>query len=182
MDLEEQGSIQRLVEGGERERMVVLLGTPTAGSTMMVALTLTHGNSFGAQVTVNGLGLVLGHGMSRFEPRPGLPNSVAPRKRPLHNMCPMVALRGGKPVLAIGGAGGRRIVNSVLEVLARWAGRGESIADALAGPRLQTDGSRTLALDAKWPESHREHLRGIGYTLGAGAAAASVTTVECAPP
>jgi hypothetical protein len=32
MDLEEQGSIQRLVEGGERERMVVLLGTPTAGA------------------------------------------------------------------------------------------------------------------------------------------------------
>src|SRR5262245_36117070 len=44
MDLEEQGSIQRLVEGGERERMVVLLGTPTAGSTVMVALTLTQGD------------------------------------------------------------------------------------------------------------------------------------------
>src|SRR5215468_2820185 len=44
MDLEEQGSIQRLVEGGERERMVVLLGTPTPGSTVMVALTLTEGD------------------------------------------------------------------------------------------------------------------------------------------
>ena len=44
MDLEEQGSIQRLVETGDRERMVVLLGTPTPGSTVMVALTLTEGD------------------------------------------------------------------------------------------------------------------------------------------
>src|SRR5205823_11286413 len=34
----------------------------------MVALTLTHGNTFGALVTVDGLGLILGHGMSRFDP------------------------------------------------------------------------------------------------------------------
>ena len=45
MDLEEQGSIERLVEGGgERERMVVFLGTPTAGGTVMMALTLTEGD------------------------------------------------------------------------------------------------------------------------------------------
>src|SRR5262249_29531268 len=74
-----------------------------------VALTLTHGESFGAQVTVAGLGLILGHGMARFDPRPGRPNSPGPSKRPLHNMCPTVLLREGKPILAIGGTGGRRI-------------------------------------------------------------------------
>ena len=36
----------------------------------------------GAQVTVDGLGLILGHGMSRFDQRPGHPNSVGPDKRP----------------------------------------------------------------------------------------------------
>jgi len=44
MDLEEQEAIRRVAEGGERDRMVVLLGTPTAGSTLMTALTLTHGD------------------------------------------------------------------------------------------------------------------------------------------
>jgi glycine reductase len=44
MDLEEQDTIRRVAEGGERDRMVVLLGTPTAGSTMMTAMTLTHGD------------------------------------------------------------------------------------------------------------------------------------------
>jgi glycine reductase len=44
MDLEEQDTIRRVAEGGERDRMVVLLGTPTASSTMMTAMTLTHGD------------------------------------------------------------------------------------------------------------------------------------------
>ncbi len=44
MDLEEQESIRRVAEGGERDRMVVLLGTPTSSSTLMTALTLTHGD------------------------------------------------------------------------------------------------------------------------------------------
>ena len=65
----------------------------------MVALTLTHGNTFGACVTVEGLGLILGHGMSRFNPRSGHPNSPGPGKRPLHNMCPTIVLRGGKAIL-----------------------------------------------------------------------------------
>ena len=48
------------------------------GQGMMACVTLTHGDSFGAQVTVDGLGLLLGHGMSRFDPVPGRPNSIAP--------------------------------------------------------------------------------------------------------
>ena len=78
----------------------------------MAVITLTHGDSFGARVTVDGLGLLLGHGMSRFEPAPGKLNSIAPGKRPLDNMCPSIVLKGGRPVVALGGVGGRRIPNA----------------------------------------------------------------------
>ncbi len=62
MDLEEQGAIQRLVEGGERDRMVVLLGTPTAGSTTMVTLTLTQGDpSYAGPLAGVSLGLPVYH-------------------------------------------------------------------------------------------------------------------------
>jgi hypothetical protein len=62
MDLEEQGSIQRVVEGGEREQMVVLLGTPTPGSTVMVALTLTEGDpSYAGPLAGVPLGLPVYH-------------------------------------------------------------------------------------------------------------------------
>src|SRR5205814_93113 len=93
------------------------------GHGMFVALTLTHGGHFGAQVTVDGLGLILGHGMSRFDPRPGHPNCPGPGKRPLHNMCPTIVLKGGVPVVALGARGGRRIPNAVFEVLTALVGR-----------------------------------------------------------
>src|SRR5205085_1133066 len=112
--------------------------TAADSSGMMVALTFTHGNAFGAQVTVDGLGLVLGHGMSRFDPHPGHPNAPGPGKRPLHNMCPTVAVRDGKPALALGGRGGRRIPNSVLAVLLARLGEGQPLARAVASPRLHT--------------------------------------------
>jgi glycine/sarcosine/betaine reductase complex component A len=62
MDLEEQGAIRRLVEAGDRGRMVVLLGTPTAASTEMVALTLTQGDpSYAGSLAGVSLGLPVYH-------------------------------------------------------------------------------------------------------------------------
>ena len=62
MDLEEQGRIQQLVEAGERDRMVVVLGTPNAASTLMVALTLTEGDpSYAGPLAGVPLGLPVYH-------------------------------------------------------------------------------------------------------------------------
>jgi gamma-glutamyltranspeptidase/glutathione hydrolase len=153
-------------------------GRPDAGTThisaadgqgTMVALTLTHGGSFGAQVTVDGLGLILGHGMSRFDPRPGRPNSVAPGKRPLHNMCPTVVLKDGRPVLALGARGGRRIPNAVFEVLVGHLGRGLSLEEAVAAPRMHTEGDLRLTVQRGWPEVDVNYLRKVGYTVAQGA-------------
>ena len=107
---------------------------------MLVALTLTHGGSFGARVTVDGLGLILGHGMSRFDPRPRHPNAPGPGKRPLHNMCPTVVLRDGVPVLAVGARGGRRIPNALFEVLTGYVGRQAGLEKAVTAPRMHTEG------------------------------------------
>jgi gamma-glutamyltranspeptidase / glutathione hydrolase len=138
---------------------------------MAVAITLTHGNSFGAQVTVDGLGLILGHGMSRFDPRPGRPNSVGPGKRPLHNMCPTTVTKDGKPMLALGATGGRRIVNTVFDVLAYRLGRGKSLAEAIAAPRLHTEGDLALTLEKEWPAEVAERFKSVGYAVKVGGAA-----------
>jgi gamma-glutamyltranspeptidase/glutathione hydrolase len=140
-------------------------------SGMMVALTFTHGEAFGAQVTAAGLGLILGHGMSRFDPRPGRPNSVGPGKRPLHNMCPTVVTRDGKPLLALGATGGRRIVNTVFDVLAYRVGEGRPLAEAVKAPRVHTEGDLALTLEAAWPAAVVDHFKQVGYaTRTAGAA------------
>jgi gamma-glutamyltranspeptidase/glutathione hydrolase len=140
-------------------------------SGMMAALTLTHGGAFGAQVAVPGLGLVLGHGMSRFDPRPGRPNSPGAGKRPLNNMCPAVLLKGGQPVAAIGAAGGRRIVNSVFEVLLQMMARDLPLAAALAAPRVHTEGDWEIILDAHTDTADETYYLQMGYRLKRGAMA-----------
>jgi gamma-glutamyltranspeptidase/glutathione hydrolase len=135
---------------------------------LMVALTLTHGEAFGAQVTVDGLGLVLGHGVSRFDPRPGRANSPAPGKRPLHNMCPTVVTKAGKPVLALGATGGRRIPNTVFDVLSYRLGHGLPLSNAVKTPRMHTEGDTALALEAAWPAAVSDHLKAVGYTVRTG--------------
>ncbi len=137
----------------------------------MVALTLTHGESFGACVTVPGLGMTLGHGMSRFEDAAGHPNAIGPRKRPLHNMCPTVVMRNGKPVLAVGATGGRRIPNSVFDVLARMLVEGRGLKDAVAAPRMNTAGGLEVALNKAWGEEAAGQFRGLGFSVKTEAAA-----------
>jgi gamma-glutamyltranspeptidase/glutathione hydrolase len=139
---------------------------------MMVALTLTHGGYFGACITVEGFGLTLGHGMSRFDPRPGKPNSPGPGKRPLHNMCPCVVLRGGQPLYCLGAVGGRRIPNTVFNVLAHLIGRGAPLEDAVAAPRLHTEGDLNVLAEATWPEATLDRLKTAGYKVKTGGAAA----------
>jgi gamma-glutamyltranspeptidase / glutathione hydrolase len=147
---------------------------------MMVALTFTHGEALGAQVTVDGLGLVLGHGMSRFDPRPGRPNSADPGKRPLHNMCPTIVLKDGKPVLALGATGGRRIVNTVCDVLAYRLGQALPLAEAVKSPRIHTEGDTTLTMEAAWPASVSDHMKAVGYTVKPGAGA-NLSAIERDP-
>jgi gamma-glutamyltranspeptidase/glutathione hydrolase len=132
---------------------------------MMVALTLTHGNSFGAQVAVEGLGLFLGHGMSRFDPVPGRPNSVAPGKRPLHNMCPTIVFRDGRPVVAMGAVGGRRIPNAIFQLLLGIVGEDKSLEDAARMPRLHTEGGINLHAESGVVKSDVEHLKQVGYDI-----------------
>ena len=131
----------------------------------MVAMTLTHGSAFGAKVTVEGLGLTLGHGMSRFDPVPGKPNSIAPGKRPLDNMCPTVLTRRGKPVFAVGGAGGRHIPNSIYDILWSYAGLHEPMETAMFRPRLSNEGDLNLLIESAWPGDELEFFRSLGYQV-----------------
>lgn len=135
------------------------------GEGNMVALTLTHGVNFGARVTVDGLGLILGHGMSRFDPNPQHPNSPGSRKKPLHNMCPTIVTKGGKPVLALGGRGGRRIPNAIFDVLMNFVGQDRTMEESIEAPRMVTQGGMTVECDDKWSIEDKEYLRSVGYEV-----------------
>ena len=130
----------------------------------VIAITLTHGGSYGARVSVPELGLILGHGMSRFDPRPGLPNSPGPRKQPITNMCPTIVAHGDGTLFAAGGAGGTRIPNSLYEVLANYVGLEAPMDAAMTSPRLDANGTLAIGLEKKHSPDDEEFLRRIGYT------------------
>lgn len=105
----------------------------------LVSMTHSHGGSFGSLLSVPGTGILLSHGMSRFDPRPGRANSIAPRKRPMHNMSPMLLLKNGRPLLAIGAAGGRTIQNNLCHAIARVVDLGASLETAITAPRFHIE-------------------------------------------
>jgi gamma-glutamyltranspeptidase/glutathione hydrolase len=134
----------------------------------LVAVTISHGSSIGSCVTVPGTGISLGHGMSRFDPRPGLANSVAPGKRPLNNVCPTI-LRQPERDLAFGLRGGRRIVSVALSV-AQQLLQGRTMADVLDAPRLHTEGYDPIEVSQSMPNPLRRELEKMGHNLYVAAA------------
>src|SRR5262249_61408436 len=76
----------------------------------MVALTNTLLSRFGSKVVLPETGIPMNNGMMWFDPTPGRVNSIAPGKKPLANMCPALLVRKGKPWVALGACGGRRII------------------------------------------------------------------------
>ncbi len=107
----------------------------------MVSLTNTLLSRFGSKVVVPDLGFALNNGVMWFDPRPGRPNSIAPRRQPLANMSPVIATRDGRPELALGAAGGRQIVPAVAQLLAYILAYDMPLEMALSVPRLDASGT-----------------------------------------
>lgn len=115
------------------------------GDGMMVSCTHTAGNAFGSKVVAAGTGVLFDAAMTWFNANPGAANSIAPGKRPLVNMGPLLLVRDGQARLAVGAPGGRRIVNAVVQVVLSVVDRGLAIEDALAVPRIDASGAAVLA-------------------------------------
>lgn len=135
----------------------------------MAAITISHGGSFGSCVTVPGTGITLGHGMCRFNPRPGLPNSVAAGKRPLNNVCPTL-IRAGDRDVAIGMRGGRRIVSVVTTMVHAMLEHGASGLAAVTQARVHLEGQEPVEVTRSLDGNVVARLRDMGHTVKEAAA------------
>ena len=131
----------------------------------LVAWTQTHGGGFGSGIMVPRTGIVLGHGMCRFDPRPGWVNSIAPGKRPLHNMSPVIAVERGRAVLAVGASGGRTIVNNSAALAIGCLIHGLDAAQAAAAPRLQCETMEPAGIETAAGPECVAALRARGHAL-----------------
>jgi gamma-glutamyltranspeptidase/glutathione hydrolase len=124
----------------------------------MVALTQTLLSVFGSKVVLPTSGVLMNNGVMWFDPRPGAPNSLGPAKRPLTNMCPLIARRNGKGWFAIGASGGRKIMPAVFQISSFLIDHGMSLEDAFHQPRIDASGGETVGLDPRLPDAVKKAL------------------------
>ena len=130
----------------------------------MVAVTISHGGSFGSCVTVPGTGITLGHGMCRFDPRPGRPNSVGPGKRPLNNVCPTI-LRMPDRDVACGLRGGRRIVSVAAHLCRQIVEHKATGLEAVSAPRLHVEEQGPIEVTKSLDPRLVAELKALGHEV-----------------
>jgi gamma-glutamyltranspeptidase / glutathione hydrolase len=130
----------------------------------VVATTQTINNLFGAKILIPGLGTIPNNYMNLYDPRPGHALSLAPGKRVTTSMSPMLALRDGRLVYALGLPGGKRIFPSAMQALINLIDHGMSLQEAVEAPRVWTEGN-ALEVESAVPESVREKLASMGHRV-----------------
>ncbi|MCM0020637.1 MAG: gamma-glutamyltransferase [Tagaea sp.] len=124
----------------------------------MVALTQTLLSIFGSRVVLPDTGILMNNGIMWFDPRPGRANSIAPGKRPLTNMCPTIVSRDGRPWMALGASGGRRVLPAVAQTLSFVLDHGMDLERAFHHPRIDVSGGPAVDYDPALPIDVRAAL------------------------
>ena len=141
-----------------------------------VACTATVNTGFGSKVVVPGTGVLLNNQMDDFSVEPGVANyfglvgaeanAVAPGKRPLSSMSPTIVLKEGKPVIALGAAGGPKIISAVLLELVAMLDLGQTPQQAVAAPRIHQQWSPDeLMFEKTLPQGVQSALAARGHRL-----------------
>ncbi|HEY8407619.1 MAG TPA: gamma-glutamyltransferase family protein [Gaiellaceae bacterium] len=161
------------------------VGEPTRGDTVhldvvdrwgnMVAATPSGGWLWGAPV-IPELGFPLGTRAQMFWLEDGLPNSLAPRKRPRTTLSPTLVARDGEPYLALGTPGGDQQDQWTLHVFLAHVHAGMNLQAAIDAPNHHTEAfpssfypretlPRHVAVESRAGGETIEGLRGRGHDV-----------------
>ncbi len=132
--------------------------TAIDGEGGIAALTTTLLSSFGSRYVLPQTGILMNNGVMWFDPRPGLPNSLAPGKRALTNMCPLVGARDGRARFGVGASGGRRILAAVVQMASFIIDFAMTPEEAAHHPRIDVSGESGITIDRRLSEAIRERL------------------------
>ena len=146
---------------------------------MAVSNTYTLEGGYGSRVVVRGAGFLLNNEMGDFNKKAGVTNRIgdigtpanmiAPSKRMLSSMTPVIVTRDGKVVLVTGSPGGRTIINTVFDVVLNVTAFGMNGRQAVDAPRLHHQWlPDQLSLEANAvPEETLAALRAMGHEVRA---------------
>jgi len=146
----------------------------SAGGTTQISVVDAAGNAVSMTHTLiggwSGLGVAGNSGVLMncaaqwFDPTPSAPNSVAPGKRPVSNMTPLIVERDDRAVLAVGAPGSRRITNAVSQVVLNTLVHGMKVQPAISAPRIDLSQGYIVA-DDRIDVKVIDGLRALGHRV-----------------
>jgi len=142
----------------------------------IVSNTYTLNFTFGSGITIPEVGMLLNNEMDDFSAKPGTPNgygllggqanAIAPEKRPLSSMTPVIVLNNEKPWLATGSPGGSRIITIVFNFLLNRMVHDMNIAEATIAPRIHHQWfPDKLFLEKGFPVDSANLLEQLGHNI-----------------
>ncbi|MBA3898383.1 MAG: gamma-glutamyltransferase [Sphingomonadaceae bacterium] len=170
------------------------ISSEVAGTTHFVAvdaqgnvatMTSTVEGLFGSQIVANGM--VLNNELTDFTFAPvlnGAPvaNAVAGGKRPLSSMSPTIVYdKAGRVILAVGSAGGKRIIMHVMKTLVGVLDWGLPAQQAIALPNIYFGGQALLVEQGTKLDAMRPALAALGETVVSADLGSKLNAIERTP-
>ncbi len=142
----------------------------------IVSITQTVGPLFGARVITPDLGFVYAATMGSYLSA----SDQAPGSRPRTTIAPTVVTRDGEVILALGAAGGIRILSAIVQTISRYLDQGHDPVAAVALPRVhpvrgETESGERITYaeqmnlemtpERGWPISVADTLEAAGFEI-----------------
>jgi gamma-glutamyltranspeptidase/glutathione hydrolase len=155
---------------------VYLTVADSAGN--MVSFINSIYNEFGSGVVVPGTGFALHDRGSGFTLTPGLPNTVAPGKRPFHTLIPAFVTiptgqttpdgRGDRPYMSFGLMGGAMQAQGHVQFLLNHLVFGMDVQAAQDAGRFRHLDSTRVIVEGAIPDSVIAQLNALGHSVRIG--------------
>ncbi|WP_417260192.1 gamma-glutamyltransferase family protein [Celeribacter sp.] len=129
----------------------------------LVCITQSLGSAFGSGVIVPGTGVTLNNFLFWADAAPGSPNRAAPGASLPMCMSPSIALRDGRPVLALGTPGGYGILQTQPQVYANLFDFGFPLQTAISLPRVRAWDGRAVQVETRGQDAVISGLRAKGH-------------------
>ncbi len=139
----------------------------------MVSLSQTLGSWFGNGVIAADTGVLFSNQLRHLHTGPASPSRIGPGRQPRSNQSPIIVLKDGQPVMAIGTPGNDGIWQRMVQVLVNMIDFGMDIQQAVTAPRMIYGGFQETGVDLpaifaaedRLPAETLAGLRACGYML-----------------
>jgi gamma-glutamyltranspeptidase/glutathione hydrolase len=160
---------ERVDPGPARTKSETVYLTAADAEGNMVSFINSNYDYFGSGIVVPGTGFALHNRGAGFTLTPGLPNTVAPGKRPFHTLIPgfvtQTANGREQAYMSFGLMGGGVQAQGHVQFLLNYFVFGMDLQAAIDAPRFRHYDGLRVALETPVTDSVREGLKALGHVL-----------------